>query len=143
MSYQDKNLTCSECLQPFASSAEDQQLSSDLGYGRLARCRSCWQAREDQRGDEGGAYHTPTRFVARGRAQPTEPTTNPRGRQGTLSIQMGSIMRLFRRGGQTPRRPASSESLQTRAERDAARKYWKAEVTADRQRRGTPDNHPR
>jgi hypothetical protein len=55
---------------------------------------------------------------------------------------MEILIRFLRRGGRTTRRRVSSEPVQTAAERDAARKYWKAEVTADRERRGTPDKHP-
>jgi Zn-finger nucleic acid-binding protein len=82
MSFQDKNVTCSECLQPFTFSAENQQVSSELEYDRPARCRSCWLAREEQRRGEGDSYHTPTRPVPRGFAQPTEATANLRGRHG-------------------------------------------------------------
>lgn len=51
MSYQDENLTCSDCRRSFAFSAKDQQLSGELGYDRPERCRSCWRAREDRRRD--------------------------------------------------------------------------------------------
>ncbi len=72
MSYQDKNLTCSDCHRSFAFSAEDQQLSGELGYDRPKRCLPCWGAREDRRRDEGGS-DTPTRLRRpRGRIDPIE-----------------------------------------------------------------------
>lgn len=56
---------------------------------------------------------------------------------------MGFLRRLFRRLGWTAPQRESSERVQTDAEEDAARKYWKGEVTADKERRGTPDKHPK
>jgi len=55
---------------------------------------------------------------------------------------MVTLRRLFRRGSRGAAQPASPVVAQTEAEQDAARKYWKAEVAADRQRRGKPDKRP-
>jgi hypothetical protein len=51
---------------------------------------------------------------------------------------MQIVKRLFRRNPEGPR-PGTSEAAQTSAEQNAANRYWKAEVSADRQRRGKPD----
>lgn len=51
---------------------------------------------------------------------------------------MGLLKRLLRRERQQEQRP-SSTGTQTHAEHDAADKYWKSEVAADKQRRGKPD----
>jgi hypothetical protein len=52
---------------------------------------------------------------------------------------MQLFKRLFNRRSETERRVDSSIPAQTNDEQDAASKYWKAEVSADRKRRGTPD----
>lgn len=52
---------------------------------------------------------------------------------------MELFKRFFGRKGQANRRRESSIPAQTNAEQDAADKYWKAEVSADQQRRGKPD----
>jgi hypothetical protein len=79
MSYRDEYLTCSECGQLFAFSAEDQQLFGELGYDRPERCRLCWRAREEQRRAEGGS-HTPTWIVQPGGAQQIAATIDVRKR---------------------------------------------------------------
>jgi hypothetical protein len=63
MSYQDKHLTCSDCRRSFAFSAEDQQLSGELGYARPGRCRDCWRAREDRRRGEESSSAAPSRLL--------------------------------------------------------------------------------
>lgn len=70
MSYQDKNLTCSDCFHSFAFSARDQQLFGELGYDRPGRCRSCWKAREVRRRGEGGLATLISPPVFRSRSVP-------------------------------------------------------------------------
>lgn len=55
---------------------------------------------------------------------------------------MQFLKRLFGRGKSKARRP-TSERPQTDAEEKSAQKYWKGEVSADKERRGTPDKHPK
>lgn len=59
MSYQDKNLTCSDCDRLFVYGAKDQELSGELGYDRPGRCRTCWGRLEDRRRD-GDSSVTPS-----------------------------------------------------------------------------------
>jgi hypothetical protein len=54
MSYQDKNLTCSDCSRSFVFSADEQGLSGELGYDQPKRCRGCGRSRERARRDVGG-----------------------------------------------------------------------------------------
>lgn len=54
MSFQDKNLTCSDCSRSFVFSADEQGLSGELGYDRPRRCRTCARSRERARRVVGG-----------------------------------------------------------------------------------------
>ena len=56
---------------------------------------------------------------------------------------MRLLKRLLHRAGKVEPRETTSDTVQTEAEEDAARKYWKGEVSADKKRRGKPDKHPR
>lgn len=56
---------------------------------------------------------------------------------------MSLLKRLFRnREEDLAPRPVPSGTAQTEAERDAAHRYWRAEVAADRKRRGATGKHP-
>jgi len=53
MRFQDRNLTCGECRQPFTFSADDQQYHREKGYtNEPKRCTSCRAARRSG----GGGY---------------------------------------------------------------------------------------
>jgi hypothetical protein len=54
VSYQDRNLTCSDCMRSYVYDAEDQEQSVELGYAQPKRCGACWRAREIRRRDGGG-----------------------------------------------------------------------------------------
>lgn len=55
MSFQDKDLTCSDCGTTFVFSADDQQYHSEKGYtNEPKRCPSCRSAR--RAGGGGGGY---------------------------------------------------------------------------------------
>ena len=52
MNYEDKNLTCQDCGQPFTFSADDQSFHAMKGFtNEPKRCDSCRQARRNERGD--------------------------------------------------------------------------------------------
>ncbi len=56
---------------------------------------------------------------------------------------MRFLRRLFRRQERPkPAPPPVASGAQTKADQDAARKHWEAEVAADRKRRGTPEKRP-
>ena len=58
MNYEDKNLTCQDCGQPFTFSADDQSFHAMKGFtNEPKRCDSCRQARRNERGD--GYSHGP------------------------------------------------------------------------------------
>jgi len=52
--YTDKTLTCQDCGQSFAFSADDQEFFAGKGYTEPKRCPACRQARKAERGDGGG-----------------------------------------------------------------------------------------
>ena len=55
MSYQDRNLTCTECGQSFIFSADDQSYHAEKGYtNEPKRCTSCREARRANRPSDGG-----------------------------------------------------------------------------------------
>ncbi len=59
--YQEKTLTCQDCGQSFAFSAEDQQYHAEKGYANEPkRCPNCRQSRRSERGGGygggGGGY---------------------------------------------------------------------------------------
>ncbi len=47
--YQDKHLTCRDCLHSFTFSAADQGLYGELGYEPPNRCRTCRKSLEAAR----------------------------------------------------------------------------------------------
>ena len=58
MSYQDRQLTCTECGQPFTFTADDQAYQAERGFNNdPKRCPDCRAARRAQRsdGDSSGA----------------------------------------------------------------------------------------
>ena len=65
MAYTDKTLTCQDCGQTFAFSADDQEFFAGKGYSEPKRCPSCRQARKAERGGGdyggggGGGYRAP------------------------------------------------------------------------------------
>ncbi|MBI3972176.1 MAG: zinc-ribbon domain containing protein [Chloroflexi bacterium] len=55
MTYQDRQLTCADCGQPFTDSAQDQEYRAERGYTNdPRRCPSCREARRSDRGGGGG-----------------------------------------------------------------------------------------
>ena len=57
MSFQDRQLTCADCGQPFTFSADDQAYHAERGFtNEPRRCPNCRTARRAERGDSGGAY---------------------------------------------------------------------------------------
>lgn len=58
MSFQDKNLTCSDCGNSFTFSAEEQEQFHSRGYTNdPKRCPDCRQARKSERyGNSGNRY---------------------------------------------------------------------------------------
>src|SRR5207249_9242544 len=55
MSFQDRQLTCVECGQPFTDTADDQAFRADRGFtNEPRRCPDCRQARRNDRGGGGG-----------------------------------------------------------------------------------------
>lgn len=59
MSYQDRQLSCVECGQPFTFSAEDQSYHAQRGFtNEPKRCPDCRAARRNDRGGGAGAGYT-------------------------------------------------------------------------------------
>ena len=59
MSYEDKNLTCQDCAQPFIFSADDQSYHAEKGYSNEPkRCPDCRRRRRSERSYDGfgGGY---------------------------------------------------------------------------------------
>lgn len=57
MSYQDRELTCVECGQPFTFTGEDQAYHAQRGFTNdPKRCPNCRAARRSERGGGGGSY---------------------------------------------------------------------------------------
>ena len=54
MAFQDKTLTCVECLKAFAYTAEEQSYHAERGYTEPKRCPSCRAAQRESR--DGGGY---------------------------------------------------------------------------------------
>jgi hypothetical protein len=52
--YQDKELTCSDCRSKFLFTAKDQEFFAEKGFSEPKRCKPCRQAKKDRRGDERG-----------------------------------------------------------------------------------------
>ena len=53
MAYQDKELICIECKQPFAFRAKDQAFFAEQGYVPPKRCPSCRAERRRLQGQYG------------------------------------------------------------------------------------------
>ena len=57
MTYQDRQLTCVECGNPFTFTADDQAYQAQRGFDNdPKRCPDCRAQRRAQRGDASGAY---------------------------------------------------------------------------------------
>jgi len=57
MSYEDKNLTCTDCSATFVFSADDQSYHAEKGYqNEPKRCPDCRSARRAGGGGGGGGY---------------------------------------------------------------------------------------
>lgn len=55
MSYEDKNIVCSDCGQEFVHSATDQARYAERGFSNEPkRCRTCRDKRKSQQGGGGG-----------------------------------------------------------------------------------------
>ena len=63
MSYQDKQITCSDCGNSFTFSADEQESFASRGYtNEPKRCPSCRQARKSQQAvSDGGSYNSGNR----------------------------------------------------------------------------------
>jgi CxxC-x17-CxxC domain-containing protein len=62
MSFQDKNLTCSDCGNAFTFSAEEQEQFQSRGYtNQPKRCPECRQARKAERSGNSSYGYTPKR----------------------------------------------------------------------------------
>jgi CxxC-x17-CxxC domain-containing protein len=61
VSYTERTLTCQDCGQEFAFSAEDQEFFASKGYTDPKRCPACRQARKAERGDGGGGGYRSSR----------------------------------------------------------------------------------
>jgi CxxC-x17-CxxC domain-containing protein len=61
MAFQDKTLTCLDCQQPFAYTAEEQSYHAERGYTEPRRCPSCRAARRESRDGGGYASYQPKR----------------------------------------------------------------------------------
>ena len=74
MPYTDKTLSCQDCSQEFAFSADDQEFFASKGYTDPKRCPDCRRARKAERGGlnvktlGGPADSKEGRDVSRGRA---------------------------------------------------------------------------
>ncbi len=81
MTYTDRTLTCQDCGQSFAFSADDQEFFALKGYTEPKRCPSCRQARKAERGDRGGSGSSRQLFpvVCAECGQDTEVPFEPRG----------------------------------------------------------------
>jgi len=57
MSYEDKNLSCTDCSSTFVFSADDQSYHAEKGYqNEPKRCPDCRSARRAGGGGGGGGY---------------------------------------------------------------------------------------
>lgn len=50
--YQDKELTCTDCGGKFLFSARDQEFFAGKGFQEPKRCKECRQAKKAQRGED-------------------------------------------------------------------------------------------
>ena len=59
MSYQDKNLQCTDCGATFNFSADEQEFFASRGYtNEPKRCPSCRQSRKAAQNGGGGSFHS-------------------------------------------------------------------------------------
>lgn len=57
MSYQDKNLTCTDCKQTFVFTSGEQEFHAEKGFSNQpGRCPSCRAARKSAGGGGGGGF---------------------------------------------------------------------------------------
>ena len=62
MSFEDKNLDCSDCGASFTFSAEEQEFFQSKGFtNEPKRCPSCRQVRKSERYGNGGNSYRPQR----------------------------------------------------------------------------------
>lgn len=60
MSFEDKNLECTDCGQSFVHSAEDQARYAERGFtNEPKRCRDCREKRKAQGGQQSAASRAP------------------------------------------------------------------------------------
>jgi len=60
VTYQDKQIQCSECGNAFTFTAREQEFFASKGYtNEPKRCLNCRQARRTSRGNEGGRDGSP------------------------------------------------------------------------------------
>ncbi|MDT5294541.1 MAG: hypothetical protein QOJ76_1421 [Acidobacteriota bacterium] len=51
--YEDKELTCSDCNGKFLWSAREQEFYAEKGFQQPSRCKPCRDAKKAQRGERG------------------------------------------------------------------------------------------
>ncbi len=65
MSFEDKELQCSDCGANFTFTAEEQEFFQSKGYtNEPKRCPTCRQARKTERYGSGGGYRSRQMFPA-------------------------------------------------------------------------------
>jgi CxxC-x17-CxxC domain-containing protein len=93
MSYQDRQLTCVECGQPFTFTAEDQAYHAERGFmNEPKRCPDCRAARRGERGGRGagggGAYGAGEGYGGYGGGRPMfDVTCSACGRETQVPFQ--------------------------------------------------------
>ncbi|SPE17888.1 conserved hypothetical protein [Candidatus Sulfotelmatomonas gaucii] len=83
---EDQQLICSDCGQPFAFTAEDQEFFRERGYSAPKRCKACRQAKKNEQSGGaggGGGYNRGasrgTSVICAGCGQQTTVPFEPRG----------------------------------------------------------------
>ena len=61
MVFEDRSVTCVECGQSFAFTADDQRYHLEKGYSDPKRCPTCRRARRSQLNSGGDGYGRPPR----------------------------------------------------------------------------------
>jgi CxxC-x17-CxxC domain-containing protein len=81
VAFEDRTLTCQDCGQQFAFSAEDQEFFARRGYTEPKRCPNCRTARRSERSGGGGFGRGRTMYPATCAAcgKETEVPFEPRG----------------------------------------------------------------
>lgn len=68
MSYQDKNLTCSDCRETFVFTSGEQAFHAEKGFSNQpGRCPSCRAARKANGGNGGGSSRPSSGYSSSGR----------------------------------------------------------------------------